>query len=274
MRKIKVLVIGDIVVDHYLVSGRDYIGGSATNVALTISRNHPGFKVDLLGVIGCDQPGRQLFSRLNQTKLNLDKIIKLPGMTARAVWKRTNSETELVKVDKGSDQGIPLEHLMNINFENYDLVHATPYSLDIEQIKYLKNQSKIFSLDASFILEKAEISHLIPGTNWLFISGDLARNDHWLEGLKTFPEEGLILLKGEEGLSFINNNSKNKLELKSEFKNHVYDDLGAGDIFIGYLLANYYKDFNKNNIKSLLEKASEAAGKACQYEGASNLCLV
>ncbi|MFN2362853.1 MAG: PfkB family carbohydrate kinase, partial [Halarsenatibacteraceae bacterium] len=73
---------------------------------------------------------------------------------------------------------------------------------------------------------------------------------------------------------YINNNLKSKLEIKSEFKNNVYDDLGAGDIFIGYLLSNYYNDFNKSNFKNLLKKASEAAGEACQYEGASNLSLV
>ncbi|GEM_PF-1639842 len=274
MRGIKVLVIGDIVIDHYPASRKDYIGGSATNVALTISRNNPGFQVDLLGVIGSDQPAWQLFSRLNETNLNLDKIIRLPGKTARAIWKRIGPETELVKVDKGIDQGIPLKYLMNINFDDYDLVHATPYSLGINDIKYLKNQSKNFSFDASFILGQKEIINLIPGTNWFFISGDLARNDHWIGELKTFPEEGLILLKGEEGLSFINNNLQNKLEIKSGFKNNVYDDLGAGDVFIGYLLSNYYKDFNKNHLKNLLEKASEAAGKACQYEGASNLSLV
>ncbi|MFW5790109.1 MAG: PfkB family carbohydrate kinase [Bacillota bacterium] len=274
MNKFKVLAIGDIVIDHYLESGKEYVGGSATNVGLTISRNNPESRVDLLGIIGKDQPGRQLISRLNDTNLNLDKIIKLPGETARAVWRRTDLTTELVEVDKGVDQGITLDYLRNINLEYYDLVHATPYSLGIDEIKYLKNQSQKFSFDSSFVFKKEELIDLIPGTSWFFISGDLARNYHWLDALKTFPEEALILLNGEEGVRCIHEGLTNKLEIKSYFKGNIYDDLGAGDIFIGILLAEYYKNFSGNKIKDLLERASEKAGKACQYEGASNLRLV
>lgn len=273
MRKFKVLVIGDIVIDHYINSKKNYIGGSATNVALTISRNSLEFKIDLLGVIGKDKPGNQLFSRLKDTNINLDKIIKLSGRTAKASWKRKKSGTELVKVDKGIDQGISLEYLKTINIENYDLIHATPYSLGINEIKYIRDKSKVFSFDSSFIYELKEIFELIPGTNWFFISGEFARNHQWIEKLSSYPEEGLILLNGDEGAMFLNSNSK-IIEVSTKQKDNIYDDLGAGDVFIGYLLSSFYKSFNKNNIINLLERATEAAGKACQYEGSSNLSLV
>lgn len=273
MSKFKVLVIGDIVIDHYLDSKKEYIGGSATNVALTISRNNPEFKVDLLGIIGRDKAGKQLSSRLRDTNVNPDKIIRLAGKTAKAVWKRTDSGTKLVTVSKGVDQGISLDYLMSIDLKNYDLVHATPYSLGVNEIKFIINKSKSFSFDSSFILKKADIIELIPETDWLFISGELAIHHQWVEDLRTYPKEGLILLKGEKGVTFFNN-TLNKYEISPALAGRICDDLGAGDVFIGYLLSAYYNDFTEYNIGYLLEEASEAAAKACQYEGASNLGLV
>lgn len=272
MRRFKVLAIGDIVIDNYPDSNKRYIGGSATNVALTITRNSLEYNVDLVGIIGLDKPGRQIYSRLKTTDINLDKIIKMPGKTAQAAWKRKNSGTELIKVEKGVDQGIPLDYLMSIEIEDYDLVHATPYSLGLNEINYLKTKSKRFSFDASFIFRKSDIIELLPATNWVFVSGDLANNYQWLEGLRSYPEQGLILLKGKEGIAFFNNNFK-KIEISSKFNNYIYDDLGAGDVFIGHLLSSYYNKPNENNIINLLERATEAAGKACQYEGASNVYL-
>ncbi|MGM0414308.1 MAG: carbohydrate kinase family protein [Bacillota bacterium] len=273
MSKFKVLVIGDIVIDRYLDSKNEYIGGSATNVALTISRNNPEFKVDLLGIIGRDKAGKQLFSRIRDTNVNPDKIIKLAGETAKATWKRTDSGTELVTVTKGVDQGISLDSLMSIDLKNYDLVHATPYSLGVNEIRFIRNKSKIFSFDASFILKKADIIELIPETNWLFVSGELASHHQWVKGLRSYPKEGLILLKGEKGVKFFDNTLK-KYEISAALDGRIYDDLGAGDVFIGYLLSAYYNNFTEYNISYLLEEASEAASKACQYEGASNLGLV
>lgn len=273
MRKFKVLVIGDIVIDHYIDSKNNYIGGSATNVALTFKRNNLETDVDLIGVIGDDIAGKQLFSKLKATGINLDKIIKLSGKTAKASWKRKDSGTELMSIDKGVDQGISLDYLKRVDLGKYDLVHATPYSLRLKEIKYLKDKSNIFSFDSSFIFKKADIFELIPGTNWFFISGRFARKHKWVKELHSPPEEGLILLNGEEGVKFFDSNFK-IVELSTKYRSKIYDDLGAGDIFIGNLLANYYGNIRDENMSYLLEKATEAAGKVCQEEGASNLSLV
>ncbi len=273
MRKIKVLVIGDIVIDHYPDSRNSYIGGSAANVALAFKRNSLKSDVDLIGIIGDDFAGEQLYTKLRAKGINLDKIMKLSGKTARANWRRKDSGTELISIDKGVDQGIPLDYLTGINIGKYDLVHATPYSLGLKEIKYLKANSKSFSFDASFIFGTDDIVELMPETDWFFISGGLAREHQWISKLDFLPAEGLILLNGEEGVKFFNSNLEMD-EISTKNRDEIYDDLGAGDIFIGKLLSDYYRNSRDKNMKNLLGKAIKAAGKACQNEGASNLSLV
>ena len=86
---IKVLLIGDLMIDHYIYGESDrlspealvpviipkrnqYFAGGAANVAMNLS--HLGAKVTCIGVVGDDKYGKQLLDILRKNNICIDKI--------------------------------------------------------------------------------------------------------------------------------------------------------------------------------------------------------
>ncbi|MGM0420344.1 MAG: PfkB family carbohydrate kinase [Bacillota bacterium] len=267
----KILVIGDLVIDYYPESGSYYAGGSAVNTALALQDN--GAAVDLLVVVGNDELGKQLVHKLEARDIGTEKLIWKQGRTARAAWKRQQGNVELITVDKGVDSGISREYLSYDSLTDYDLIHTTPYSLTLAEIKFLAENYRL-SLDASFVFTWEELAQIIENLCFLFVSPGKEINFTWELLRQKKPQVGCVLLQAEKGAEYYPRTGE-QLKVEPVNKHQPYDDLGAGDAFIGNLLAHYLQaeKVDMQLMINLLKRAAEAAAKICQHEGATGLKL-
>ena len=89
---IKVLLIGDFMLDHYIFGSSNrmspeapvpvvipekdfYVPGGAGNVAINLSSL--GANIDCIGIVGKDNSGDKLISLLNDKDINTNKIISI-----------------------------------------------------------------------------------------------------------------------------------------------------------------------------------------------------
>lgn len=267
----KMLVVGDLVIDYYPESGSYYAGGSAVNTALALQEN--GAAVDLMAVVGNDELGKKFVQELKAREIGTEKLLWEQGRTARAAWKRRYGSVEVITVDKGVDTGIICDHLRSCSLADYDLIHATPYSLALAEIKFLAENYRL-SLDASFVFTWKDLGQIIESLHFLFASPGRETNFTWDLLNQKKPKIGCVLLQAEKGAEYYPRTGE-QLKVEPVNKQQPYDDLGAGDAFIGSLLAHYFQTekVDKQLMVSLLKRAAEAAAQICEHEGATNLKL-
>ena len=139
--ELKVLVIGDVMVDAYYfgsverispeapvpvisVSKKDHRPGGAANVALNLISL--GAKVSLCAVIGLDEEGRELMSLLHSEKIDTDGIYTDNSRPTTMKTRVISSNHHLLRIDHESTKSI------NTETENFliDFVKKSIHTID------------------------------------------------------------------------------------------------------------------------------------------------
>ncbi len=258
---VKIVAMGDNVVDCYLSQNTMFPGGNCLNVSVFIRKF--GGQSAYLGAIGRDAAGDAILRALTEERVETSHLRRLEGPTAYCVIGHRDADRVFVTFDLGVSMFEPSD----ADFEfiaGFDAVQIGQSSgLDA----YLPKISRLvpLSYDFSNKYDDDKISRIAPLCTLASLSARedgleyaralmqsvLARGAQWC--LVTRGSQGAILGHGEE-----------IFEVPAA-KAGLVDTLGAGDTFIARTLFGL---MNGEAPDALLSAAAVEAAATCSYFGA------
>lgn len=296
----KIAVLGDIMIDHYIIGNvsrispeapvpiledltDEYRLGGAANVALNISTLDA--KTYLIGVIGDDSNSDILINLLQERNIDSSLIVKDKERPTTIKSRITSRKQQIVRVDREITSPInsKIENQIIANFQkivkDIDALIIEDYNKGLltekvitKVIQIAKENSVIITVDPkvdNFFTYKG-VTVFKP--NLLELAKNMNRkitNDKDLQAIawelfKKIEAKYLIVTMGERGM-LIFENDKNIFSLPT-YAREVFDVSGAGDTVISTLTLAL------TLTNSVLESsiiANHAAGVVCAKQGTS-----
>jgi len=266
----KILVIGDIIVDHFIwgnvtrispeapvpvvnVTNEDLLLGGSANVLHNIFAM--GGKAALCGVIGADWMGGKLIDLLTKTQSSTDGVIKDPHRPTTKKTRVVAQGQQVVRFDR-EDSALLSDSILSElctflekSIHLFDAVVISDYAKGVINktlMNHLLEKLSSFSDIPVIVDPKPEHLSLFKDTTIITpnhheaekMSGIKIQDDisltqaakHLQETLKC---EAVLITRGESGMALL---EKNKPILKIPTKaKEVYDVTGAGDTVIASL---------------------------------------
>lgn len=265
----KLLAIGDNVVDFYEEQNIIYPGGNALNVAV-IGKQNGAEKTAYLGIVGDDFEANHVVETLKQNKINIDRIRKAYGPNGKAyvaldehgdrIFKGTN-KTERVQ----SQLTLQLTNEDMDYLAEYDVIHTSINSHIEHLLPLLKEKLVSFDFSTKNKWDDAYLQSICPYVDMAFFSGsDMNETDiqRLTEQVHALGVAVIVVTRGEKGA--IGSAQGEHLEQKPKLTN-VVDTMGAGDSFIAGFITSYA---NKKNLKQALQQGAASAARTCTTYGA------
>ncbi|OZU87199.1 hypothetical protein CIL03_18070 [Virgibacillus indicus] len=261
----KVISIGNSVMDYYQDRKIMYPGGNALNVAV-LSKRYGAKKSSYVGILGNDHEGSHIEKALEKEGVDTSRIRKVEGATGKVKIKLDEGgDREFVEWKKG------VQELVKMQFTSEDLkyilshshLHTSVYSYLDNEIPELSNDISI-SFDFSTYRKKEYLRSICPYIDFAFFSGSdlsLAACENLIEYVHKLKTKYVVVTRGEHAAIL---SDSYKIYKQPVTKGEVVDTLGAGDSFISMLLVQFYKT---RDLKLAMKMATEAATKTCANNG-------
>lgn len=262
----KIICVGDNVVDCYIDQKKYYPGGNAINVAVNCKR-FGALQSSYIGIFGDDEPAEHIKRCLEIENIDYRYSRRVYAPTGQPSVNLTE-EGDRVFVDslKGTAQ-----HLFRLNLtaEEYDYIstfevcHTSLYSNIEHELEALSKHCKV-SFDFSDEFSLDYVKSVIPNINFAFFSGSAlseAEKNALIDIATSSNVEVIGITLGLKGALFI---KEGKRYLKAVKSTKVIDTMGAGDGFIAGFLTAY---INEGDMEAALEFAANCASKCCSYFG-------
>ena len=261
---IKVLVVGDFMIDHYIIGEsnrmspeapvpvvipkREYsIPGGAGNVAMNISTL--GSQVTCLGVIGNDFFGKELIKIFNDNNISSKYIETIENYSTIVKQRIYCNGIQVARVDKEEPlHWNPNQSENALDYSDYDVIILSDYDKGV-LVKpwFLKPKSTNVILDPKSGYEHlfAHSNIITPNLNELKkISGmNINSNDSIITACNKLMKENsfdyIIAKKGDKGITIVGN--QNFIKHIEPHKINNPDVTGAGDTVIAALSIAYAK---------------------------------
>ncbi len=257
----RLIGVGDNVVDRYRALGMMFPGGNAVNVAVFASRL--GASASYLGVVGNDEAGKTVLRSLRQESVAVDLVTVAEGPNAYADIDLVGTDRVFLGAQKNVAAFDPTaEHFEAM--EKFDVAHTGYAGTFLPHVPAMAKRTKVsFDFGSRFALETAEpyLPHLYLAA---FSSShrsdaesrDLARNA--VAGGATYA----LVTRGEEGAYLA---SARWTIHQDADRVQIIDTLGAGDAFIASVLVGLLAGRDR---RSVLASASAHAAQVCMAHGA------
>ena len=251
-KSIKVLVIGDLMIDNYIMGSSSRlspeapvpvirptsnfsIAGGAANVAMNMSSL--GAQVSCAGVIGDDSWGKELLSILNKKGIDSTYIDRIRNFKTTVKQRIYSNDIQIARID--NEEILEQEcSFMDKKFNNYDVIILSDYNKGVLTTNWFQRpESATVFLDPkkSFInFNQCDI--ITPNLNELKqLSGDNIISEEDIKEsckiiLNKYNLKYIIAKRGDEGITIIG---------KNDYVNHIKakfvktpDVTGAGDTVI------------------------------------------
>lgn len=263
----KIIAIGDNVVDLYLDEEIMYPGGNALNVAVFCNR-FSNDSCSYIGIVGNDIEGQLIEESLEKENINISRIRRAIGETGVSkVALDESGDRVFVGWNKG---GVQSELKIQFTEEDlsfihsHSLLHTSVYSHLEGDIPELCRKISV-SFDFSTYKEEERIKKVCPYLEYAFFSGsDMSKKDchELIKKCHALGTKYVGITRGKDGAVF---SDSFHIYEQSSVETEVVDTLGAGDTFIAMLLTSIHQS---NNIRISLQLAAEAAAETCGYYGA------
>ncbi|MFC0559137.1 PfkB family carbohydrate kinase [Halalkalibacter alkalisediminis] len=263
----KLLAIGDNVVDYYKDKDMIYPGGNALNVAV-LSKRYGAEISSYMGIIGNDLPASHVLESLEKEEIDISKLRQAFGENGMAVV-TLDEEGDRIFL-KGNKGGIQKYLTIRLTEEDYeyiklhDLVHTSVYSYFEQTLPELSNYIDV-SFDFSTQREKLYLDTVCPFIKQAFFSGNDLKPQECEALIDTVHDYGVEIVgvtRGSEGALF---SKKGKRYRQSIVPIEVVDTLGAGDSFIAKFIVEHHKH---GDMEVSLAEAAKAAADTCTIFGA------
>ncbi|WP_307290917.1 PfkB family carbohydrate kinase [Bacillus sp. SORGH_AS_0510] len=263
----KIIGIGDSVVDIYQDRNEMFPGGNALNVAVLAKRNGAE-AAGFIGIVGTDVEGDHILDSLSKNGVDSSLVRRAIGESGKA-YVDLNEEGDRIFI-KSNKGGVQSKLKLNLAVDDYeyiktfDVVHTSIYSHLDDELPILKQYLPV-SYDFSNHFTNELLEKTCPHIQFAFISGsDLTEAElgglfNKIHGLGT---PFIIITRGSKGVVMSHNN---KRYIQGIEEADVVDTLGAGDSFIAGFLTHQFKGFT---IDESLQAAAKIAARTCEVNGA------
>ena len=268
-KKLKIAVIGDLMIDNYIIGMVDRISPEAPVPVVSVKEERSvlggagnvinnlttlGAKTFAYGIIGDDVEGDKLSRTLKDNRVNTDGIIRSEERPTIIKKRILCGNQQLLRIDweDSSNIDVILEDtiIANLkkNIENLDAIILSDYNKGVltervakESIKLARQYGKIITVDPkpSNISNYRKASSMTPNKKEAYECVNMTRDtDINIVGKKirdSLELDNLLLTRSEEGVSIFDENGVSNIPT---FAKEVYDVTGAGDTVISvYTLA-------------------------------------
>ena len=301
--KPKILVIGDLMIDHYLWGECDRISPEAPVAVVDIRSENKrlggagnvmanlkalGLDVGVMSVVGDDESGKDIVLMLENMGVKIEKIVKEKDRKSAHKTRIMAVHQQVIRFDKESKDDILetskdelLNSLKNI-IKKYDAVLLSDYAKGVLRDDFCKQIIKIANENSKFILIDPKGSDYSKYKNATLLTPNLKEamqalkikidDDFSLKlALKRLKDElnlkYSIITLSERGIALYNND---EVKIIPAIAKEVFDVTGAGDTVLatlGYALSN------KMDIVSALSLANKAAAVVVGKVGSATASL-
>lgn len=262
--KIKVLVIGDVMLDRYWwgsmtrispeapvpivnLERESFIVGGAANVAANIKGL--GATPYLVGIIGDDSDGKVFCNSLGKLNISGELLIKISKRPTTVKTRIIAQHQQISRIDSESTENLAPEDEEIVWRKCHDLIGQVDIVIVSDYLKGLLSDNLLLRLITTAKLHNKKVlidpkgknyqkyknaTLLTPNRKEAFEAGgksNIEEAGNWL--LSELGLESLLITLGEEGMSLFEQ-EKSPLQLNAVAR-HVYDVTGAGDTVIAAL---------------------------------------
>lgn len=253
---IKVLGIGDNVVDMYMHISTMYPGGNALNFSSYAAML--GIEAAYMGVFGDDAAAKHVYDTAASIGISLSHCRFYKGENGYAQVKLVDGDRVFIESNKG---GVSKKYFMELTkldeayISQFDIVHTSIFSYLEDQLPVLRGCAKFISMDFSDRASEEYYEQCSRYIDCACISCSEMKDEDIVALMKRIISYGcrhiVIATRGSRGaLVLVDGNLYEQSPCLVEAK----DTMGAGDSFITSFLTNYI-----DNMKDAVDY-SEASG--------------
>lgn len=269
-KAIKVIGIGDNVVDDYIHIRTMFPGGNALNFAVFASML--GCEAAYFGVFGTDDAAKHLQGTLSKIGVDISRCRVADGPNGRAILTIEDGERVFVSSNKGGvSKSVPMDFIFDdLDYlQSFSIVHTSLYSYMDPYLPRLRKLNALISYDFSDDFDKEKALSLCQYIDIGFFSCADKTEAATMALLEEAVRSGCILsvaTRGPREVILFDGTTWYKQAPKVV---KPVDTLGAGDAFItGFLICYAEGVHSAETIKHCLEKAASFAAETCQVQGA------
>ncbi len=263
----KLIAIGDNVVDIYKDRNEMFPGGNALNVAV-LSKQSGAEKTAFIGIVGNDTEGDHIVETLKAMEIDISKIRRAVGESGKAyVDLNDDGDRVFISSNKGGIQSRLKLKLTEDDYHyigGFDILHTSIYSSLDDELPTLKKMIPL-SYDFSNHFTGEILEKVCPHLTFAFLSGSHLSPEEIDELFLRIHSLGtpyVLVTRGGEGVSA---SIKSEVFTQGIVEANVVDTLGAGDSFIAAFLTNYLQQYP---VKEALRMAADRAARTCEVHGA------
>lgn len=271
---IKVIGLGDNVVDKYEHIKTMYPGGNALNFASYAKKL--GIESAFLGAFGSDSESEHVQNTINELGLDISRCRYFEGENGCARVTLENGDRVFLGSNSG---GVLRENGLNLTeddleyIKSFDLLHAGLYGYTEPELDKIKQLNIPISFDFSDDFTMEEVERIAPKVDFSFFSCSHLKTDEMLNlMMKVFKlgSKVVLITMGEKGALLYDGD---KFYAQEPELVEAIDTMGAGDSFITAFLVNYISKVKENKldketiIKESLNEGAIFSAKTCLIEG-------
>ncbi|WP_442852773.1 PfkB family carbohydrate kinase [Bacillus sp. UNC438CL73TsuS30] len=263
----RLIAVGDNVVDFYDDLGEMFPGGNAVNVAVFWKR-YGVDEVSYIGIVGNDEEGDHIVNSLKLENLNVSRVRRAIGPSGEAVVTLDeHGDRKFVGSNKG---GVQQQLKLNLTDEEleyiqtFSLLHTSVFSHLEKELPLLQKYIDI-SFDFSTKYDDDYLEQVCPYVKYaIFSGGDLTKEEcnALITRVHKAGTPNVVVTRGSEGSLF---SDSHQVYEQGIVETDVVDTLGAGDTFVAIFLKEYVAH---GNAQVAMDKGSAAAAETCQRFGA------
>lgn len=262
----KLITIGDNVVDCYLDQKTYYPGGNCVNVAVNAKRNGAE-KVSYIGIFGTDDKAGHIQYSLDEEQIDYSFSRTAFGLSGQPqVTLTEEGDRVFVGGPANTVQRMFKLQLLQEELEfvsGFDLCHVSCYSSMESELEKLSKVIPV-SYDFSSNLDLDYIRSIAKYITYAFFSAADLSDDQLKQFIKDISPLGFNvagLTRGGKPAMFVYNGESYEQKLRPIT---VVDTMGAGDSLISGFLVHF---LSGASIETALAKGTESAEKTCQFFG-------
>lgn len=260
-KPLRILGVGDNVVDRYREIGRMFPGGNPVNAAVGARR--AGAEAGYIGRVGSDRAGRLVLEALRQEGVDVSRVRVADGPNAYAEVDVVDGERVFVRSDKGV-RCFQLEDADLTYAATFDLVHSGEFGGLEGQIADVARVSRV-AYDFGGRRESSYLDPLLPHVEVACFSASELDEQAAADLLKYARAHGARVALATRGAAGALFDDGRQLWHQPIVPATVVDTLGAGDSFVARFLVGYLRG---DRADIALGAAASAAALTCQCYGA------
>ncbi|NRT78836.1 fructoselysine 6-kinase [Clostridium beijerinckii] len=271
---VKVIGLGDNVVDKYEHIRTMYPGGNALNFAAYAKKI--GINSAFLGAFGSDDEADHVQNTIHELGLDISKCRHFNGENGCARVTLEDGDRVFLGSNEG---GVLRENGLNLTqddleyIKTFDLLHAGLYGYTEPELDKIRALSIPISFDFSDDFTIEEVERIAPKVDFSFFSCSHLKTDEMLNLVMKAHKLGseiVVVTMGEKGALLYDGT---KFYSQEPELVEAVDTMGAGDSFITAFLINYISKIKENEldreniIKEGLNEGAIFSAKTCLVEG-------